>query len=311
MVEISGHADGAGNIYATLVDVKKASYVDGDEIELKGVIGNLTATTFDIGSQQVDFSEANLNATLQNGALVEIKSTSGFDAMSGALKANTVEVKNLNGREFEGQEGQELELEGLVSKIVANTSITVNGYTVLTGDTTPFTVGDKLEIKGQFDSNGDLTLTEYEQRISSDLEIDGYVTLNLGNQPNQVVLFGQSFVINNQSIMNDERDEGYTPVHYFSINDLSNGDRVEVRAYKNSNNAWIVTRLDRVNDAGDPQIIKGQITSTDGSTTMTIKDNFDIDLATNSVPLNGKTAGDEVEVEVTVSGNTLIATAIN
>ena len=312
VVEISGYADGLGNIYATLVDVKKLAYAAGDEIELKGVISNLTtATTFTIASQLVDFTSANINAPLQNGALVEIKSTTGFNA--GTLIANRIEVKNINGTEFDGEDGQEIELEGLVTTVdLDNNLIIVNGYTVIVDNPSLFNVGSRIEVKGQFNGDGKLVLKEYESRISSDLEINGLITMDLGNQPNQIVLFNRSFIINNQTIMNDDRDDlGTPPDHYFGISDLNTGNRVEVRAYLNGNNALIVTRLDRINNANpisEPYTIKGIISATDSTTYLTIKDNFTIDISAVAGQLAGKGVNDEVEAEVDAS---MVAIAIH
>ncbi|MDH5301536.1 MAG: DUF5666 domain-containing protein [Gammaproteobacteria bacterium] len=316
VVEVSGYADGLGNIHATLVEVKSASYTAGEEIELKGTVSLLspTAKTFSIGSQTISYGGIG-NVTLQDGALVEVKSTSGFSG--GVLIANRIEVKSASGREFEGKDGQELELEGIISAVSvspAPPSFTVNGYTVLVQDTTPYTVGARIEVKGKFDGNGNLVLESAEQHIEADLDINGRVALN-SSIPSAITVFGKDFIINNQTIMNDNRDQGgYTPEHYFDIKKLGNDDRVELSAYQQPSGSWIVTRLDRINDSADPLLIHGIITATNDPitpTTLTIKNSFVIDISTVAAQLSGKTVGDEIKVEINVVGNNLVATAIH
>ncbi len=78
IVEVSGFSDGSGTIYATRIELKAQNWLAGEPLEVKGVVSNLTSTTFDIGSLTIDFSQ---NPDLPDGApqegwYVEVKGNS-------------------------------------------------------------------------------------------------------------------------------------------------------------------------------------------------------------------------------------------
>src|SRR3569832_2097765 len=54
IVEVSGYASSGGAITATRIEVKAAAQTAGREIEVKGIVSNLTATTFTLGALTVD-----------------------------------------------------------------------------------------------------------------------------------------------------------------------------------------------------------------------------------------------------------------
>ena len=140
IVEVSGLPDATGKIVATHIE-KHSNYVAGTEIEVKGMIANLTATTFTIGTLTVDYSlvlPQDRPATLSNGLFVEVKANTLPDPITGVLTATKVEVED----EDEGAvEGNELDLEGFVTDFVSATEFKVNGQAVTTNFQTSYEHG--------------------------------------------------------------------------------------------------------------------------------------------------------------------------
>ena len=107
IVEVSGFSSGDGTVYATRLEVKLAAH-SGEEIELNGIITNLTDTTFDLGGLTVDFSTAMFDdhipdSTLSEGLYVEVKSIAGF--VDGDLIASEIELEDDGDMDLDGDDG--------------------------------------------------------------------------------------------------------------------------------------------------------------------------------------------------------------
>ena len=61
IVEVSGYASGEGEIWATRVEIKKAELEYGDEMEVKGLVSNLTDSTFEIGDLTIEYENSMLH----------------------------------------------------------------------------------------------------------------------------------------------------------------------------------------------------------------------------------------------------------
>ncbi|HKZ71445.1 MAG TPA: DUF5666 domain-containing protein [Nitrospirota bacterium] len=177
LVEVSGFTDSSKVIHATYIKVKAASFTQGTEIEIKGVISNLNTPlgTFAIGSLTVDYSSATfedmLESDLAKDLFVEVKSTQGI--VDGVLVASKVEsedeIFNISG----GEEGENVEIEGFVTGPLSDNEFEVNGQPVrITSDTkcegnncpaviqTAIDSGARLEVEGTVDANGVLVAQE-------------------------------------------------------------------------------------------------------------------------------------------------------
>ena len=89
VVEVSGPTNFDGSIQATFIEKKADDLTDfiktGNELEVKGVVAGLTATTFLVNDLTVDFSNVTpRNGTLANGLSVEVK---GTDLLGNTLPA--------------------------------------------------------------------------------------------------------------------------------------------------------------------------------------------------------------------------------
>lgn len=251
IVEVHGYSDGTGNILATGIETKNAA----TDIEVKGLISNLNSNlmTFNLGSLLVDYSSAaDVAANLADDLYVEVKTQ---DPLSGlTLIASKVEIEEDGSLDIDGEEGEDLEVQGVVSNITA-TSFDFNGTTVLfasleTGD--DFDVESLVEgmiitVEGYIDANGNFVVEEIEEDHASENEAEGLVT---GTTDTTITVSVNSvdmtFTVNNETRMIDEQDEGVTPVFYFSLTDIAIGDFVEIDYYTDDiSGNKIATKIER------------------------------------------------------------------
>lgn len=276
IVEVSGHNSGDGNIYATRIEVKKASYSVGEDIEVTGAVKSVTETTFKIGSLTVDYSGAEFdgipNNTIADGLFVEVKSKQGFNGLS-ELIADKVELEGDGTKKFEVEKGKELELEGVISQLDSDAgTFILNGQLVQISNSTlsQFENGQKVKVDGYIDDNGNLVVseTEVETKSESTIRAAGFVE-SVNTSANTLVLFGQTVQLGTMTSMNDERDEGR--VRQFTINNIQQGDFLEVSAYRGDNNVWQATKLERDNPEDNNEVeLRGIIDSVTNTTIVVV-----------------------------------------
>jgi hypothetical protein len=255
IVEISGYTSGDGNITATYVEVKAASF-SGEEMEVKGLVSNLneTAMTFEIGSLLVDYGSAELDLSgisLANGLYVEVKTVS---ALSGnTMTASKLEIEGDGDIDIDVEEGSEIEIKGPISEIGAD-YIVINGQTIyftasieaengLSFDT--LSVDMVLEVDAYMDGDGRLVAMEIESEQEDDFSIRAHVE-SVDTVNKTITILGQTIAVNSVTMMKDERD--LSPVRYFSLSDLSNGDWVKVKFYRDDTQGLVATYLERDDD---------------------------------------------------------------
>ncbi len=150
VVEVSGFVDGAGVIQATRIE-KKEDFVDGvSELELKGIVSDLSGTTFTLGSFTVDFSAADLShlpgGVISNGLQVEVKGT-----LSGStINATDIEQED----DLFSDDEDKVSLEGVIGNFISNADFTIAGQSVNASSAelkpVDLTLGDgvKVEVEG-------------------------------------------------------------------------------------------------------------------------------------------------------------------
>ena len=315
VVEVSGFSSGDGNVYATRIEVKLAIH-SGEEIEVKGIITNLTDTRFDLGGLTVDFSIAMFDdnipgGTLIEGLYVEIKSTDGFNG-SGELIASEVELEDDGDMDLEGDEGDEVELHGVVTAVNSDTTFEIGGHTVIITDFTSFEhgtadniiVGVSLEVEGALNAFDELVADEIELGIDDDIEMQGSLE-GVNVPPGTVTLFGKTIYVNASTLLLDEQDEGgLVPEHFFGLDDLNIGDKVEIDAYVEPDSGNLVAaKLERDDDDGGEDELEGPVESIPDANTLVI--------AGVTVDVSGITdlpviaVGDEVEVAGSYDGTSI------
>jgi len=259
IVEVSGYPDGNGNILASFIELKAkdmASY--GDDMEVKGIIKNLskttTALTFDLGSQTIDAtaiaSVIDLGMPLADGLYVEVKSKTGFDASTGFLIASKIELENGGDYGIDGEHGEEMEVEGLITAIDTDKgSIEVNGKTILlpaNTDLSQFTVGELIKIEFSIDADGNAVMNKIEKEDAHDDDEDFSIKAYIDSiDPDNATITVDGKVIKVDkfnAIMIDNSDD---PEKYFSINTLAVGDFVELEVYIDVDGNYIAIKVER------------------------------------------------------------------
>jgi len=255
IVEVSGFPDGTGNIVATRIESKNAA----EDVEVKGTVAALDETqkTFKLGELTVDYSSAaEVPANLSNGSFVEVKTetTLSGDLTNGfVLSASKVETED-NDSDIDGDEGEEITMQGVVSG-VDDAGFSFNGTRFEFSsididddfDVTTLVDGATITVEGYIDANGNFIVEEIEDEHESENEDEGLVTAVTESTITISVSANveKTFSVNNNTRMIDEQDEGVTPLHYFSLADVSVGDYVEIESFVDDSAINIATELKR------------------------------------------------------------------
>jgi len=265
VAEVSGYSSGEGNIFATRIELKSAVH-HGQEIEVKGLVSNLTATTFEIGNLVVDYSGAALevpNGTLQSDLYVEVKSTAGIDPQTGHLLASEVEIEEDGDMDFDGDEGDDVVIKGIVTSVNPPAEFEIDGRSIIITATTDFEHGDasdiitgvQVEAEGSLDDSGALLAREVEFEEDSNIEINGILEGVSGTGLNgTVTVFGQTVKVTTETIMIDGRDQA--PEHFFSLDDLVPAhDYLEIDLHRDPVSRELVAdKLERDDDSGSEEL---------------------------------------------------------
>ena len=167
IVEVSGYASGNGEFWATRLEFKLAS-ADDEDWEVEGEIQSSYEGGFMIGTLNIVYDTtkfSQLMPQLVDGAYVEVESYND-DLTDGELTADEIEIKHSSGKTFDyDEDDQELEIEGIVTAIVSETEVEINGTTVLLdqlNSTVNLSVGDKVEAEIEVDDSGNFYAIELE-----------------------------------------------------------------------------------------------------------------------------------------------------
>ncbi len=254
IVEVSGFSDGLGLISATRIETKDM----GAEIEVKGLVSSLNPATqsFRLGELTVNYSQASeVPANLVNGLYVEAKTNqvlSGDLATGFVMIASKIEVEDDGDIEIEGESGEDIKVQGMVSDIT-NTSFRFNGMLVEFAsleidddfDIKAMTEGMLITVEGYFNASGQFVVKEIEDEHESEFEVSGTV-VSTTDTTISIVVGNQvmTFEVNNSTRMLDEQDS--TQLHYFGLTNVSSGEYVEIKYYIDANTGAVVaTELER------------------------------------------------------------------
>jgi len=265
IVEVSGHSTGTGSITATRLEVKAidlASYLSEhpEGIEVKGLVtGHVAADQiFSIGSLTVNYGGAELDdlpTGISDNIYVEVKSIEGIN-ISNQLVASKVELEDGGSIDLEGDDGDEYELKGEINAISIS-SITVNGHLFLItidtvfedGSLSDLAVGDIVEVEAYFNSTGELIAKEIEPEDDAiSTEISGSVASVQvdGNNLGTITLVDASIIlVNNETIMVDEQDDGMMPNLLFNLTDIAANDYLEIHVTSNDDGTFTAVKIER------------------------------------------------------------------
>jgi len=230
IVEVSGFFTSGGDTEATRIEKKPA----GTQIEVHGIVSGHNAANFmfAINGLQVDYSSAILNDfpsnQISDGDFVEAKGNS--IGTGGELVADIVELENAG---IDGNEGDHVEVEGLITRFGSETDFDVAGIPVTTNGATVFVGGVaadlglnvKVEVEGELDANNVLVADKVDIRrgkvVRSVAVVDSVDAAN-----NSLVMLGITFTIDELTRLEDKSDADIRPL---TINDLNAGDYLEIR----------------------------------------------------------------------------------
>ncbi len=325
IIEVSGYASADGSVLATRLEVKSVAKVSGAEMEVKGSISALDETnqTFSIGTMTVDYSSASLgldNGTisLANDLLVVIKSTQ--DIANNILVADSVSLED-GGRKAINYDANAdtVKLEGVITQVISATEIEVNGNTVLLTNSPKFVHGSastaaqgmKVTVKGHVNIDGVLIAEKVTFKPSGDLSLAGKISAT-DIAANSITVFGVTIMLNNSTLMNDDRDAsslsvGEENVKYkFSADDLAIGDWVELRAYSNTTGSFTATKMRRATvDVNTLEKLEGKLVFNSVDTIYSIASiPLDLFSATQLTPADGM----KVELKGSYSNDIFVAT---
>jgi hypothetical protein len=258
VVEVSGYPDAKGNILATYIELKAATAdLYDDDMEVKGIITNLNDTvdslTFDLGGLTVDATSIALvlEFPLANDLYVEVKSKEGFDALTGSLVASKIELEDEGHYGVSGDDGDEMEIEGVITKID-----TVNGIIELNGqvinipagmDISSFAVDDLVEIEVRVAVDGSLIAEEIEAEDAHDDDEDFTIeALVEAIDAVNGTITADGKVISIDKLNAIMIDHGEMHEKYFSIDSLAVGDWVELEVYIDDAGNYVAIKVERI-----------------------------------------------------------------
>ncbi len=251
VVEVSGFRDTTGVVRATRIECKAA----GGEFEVTGTVAALDTNQrrFQISALTVDYSQAQLQnfpgGQPANGQSVEAKGTA---VIAGVLTATRVEFKSPT---IPVNNGDRVELEGLITRFGSAADFDVAGQPVATTSATRFEdcpapfnppLNIKVEVEGTL-NNGVINAEEVECRIGTDLRVTASVDA-VSTATNTLTVLGISITVSAATRFEDKSGADLSP---FRLSDLRVGDFVEVRggpgATANSIAAVLLEREDPEN----------------------------------------------------------------
>jgi hypothetical protein len=258
VIEVSGLVAADGVINATRIERSAAA----GELEVRGTVSGLDASAqrFDLNALEVDYSSAQLEdfpaGGPANGDLVEVHGT--LDA-GGTLIATRVERED---RALSGDEDDEADLEGLITRFVSATDFDVADQPVTTNASTEFrdgtaadlALGANVEVEGEFDASGRVVADKIEFRRSANAEVRIEAPVDeVDSAAGTLIVLGVTVHVNAVTRFEDQSD---ADLPRFGIGDLRAGDFVEIRAFDDGG-TLIATRLER-DDPEDQVEVRGR-----------------------------------------------------
>jgi hypothetical protein len=316
-IEVSGFVTADGAVQATRIESKAAQ----GNVEVKGRISALdtAARTFVLGSLTVSYATAQLedfpSGQPADGDPVEVH---GSIDGTGTLVATRVEREDFTS----GDDDDDGDFEGLVTRFVSPTDFDVAGQRVTTSASTVFEGGTAadlalnvaVEVEGSFDASGVLVASEVEFRHESDTEVEGRVeAVDVG--AGTLTVLGITFRVTGVTRFEDHSE---SDLDRFGLADIAVGDFVEVDAYQDDT-GFVATKVER-DDADDdevklegraenvapPDLTIGGVKVTTDANTQFRNDNGDS--ISSATFFAAAASGAVVEVRGTLVGDTVLAT---
>lgn len=275
VVQISGARDAQGIIRANSLTLQQTQFITGSSSQLiEGRISQLdqAAQTLVINGLSIDYSQVALSSLPTVNQYVQVKSQQALQ--NGFLKAKSLVLT----QEFlQFNEGEEAELEGLVTALISTSRFAINGQLVVTTANTEFENSSPTDLKlnalveaeGRINQQGELVAEEISVRQASSAqtrELEGQVSAIDYNAQTFKVLENTLIVDSSTSILHKTADQETS----LRFTDLQVNDHLEIKARQLADGRLLALRIERdLEDIDSPDVeIKGitqQINPTQGS----------------------------------------------
>lgn len=261
VVEVSGFVGQGDRLRATRIERKSRFRPGVTEVELRGRVRNLGATSFTIGSLTVDFSNADFDNidgdVLEEGMFVEVDGTLSGDTIS----ATDIDQEDGAGSGERFAEGDDVRLQGSVTRYVSNSDFRVNGVQVNASDAT-FTPADLtlidgavVQINGTWD--GSVLNADSVEARRGRIKIEARVA-SVNPDTDEISLQLFSGTVDVRVDARTKLDDDTDRVDRLTFGDLRSGDFLEVEAYQ-LDGALIATLIDR--EDPDDDVIRAPVES--------------------------------------------------
>jgi hypothetical protein len=217
------------------------------QLEVKGVVSNLTASTFTINGLTVNMAgiaAGNRPTGLADGMTVE---ASGKSFANGILTADQLRDRDRDRISY--PDGDGLEVEGYVSDFVSIANFKVSGQvvnaenaTIKNGTAADIRNALKVEAEGTM-LNGVLVAKVLVIKLQANVRVDAGLQA-VDTALNSITVLGQAINVNADTTMVDRIASADQPA-VIALSSLNPADRLEVKAYKDTAGALVATRVER------------------------------------------------------------------
>jgi hypothetical protein len=249
LVGVSGFPSQNGLEATRIEDVSNQVGVGGGQLddEVKGFVSNLVPGQFNINGLTVFYDNNDLDSedfgsqSLAEGDFVEVHgnalSQTEIDATRIELEDDFVDDDFNSG---------EIEIEGMIQKVAAGV-IVINGIEMRVNDTTPFSEGLRVEIKGRLQSDGSIVITRLQDESEDTVRTEDIAVS--ANGTSFITRLGLTITPSDRSRLEDDtiNDDDNLSISAFLGN--VNGKRIEARGFPlNGDTAWTRLEIEDNND---------------------------------------------------------------
>ncbi len=235
-VEVYGFVNANdGSLQASRIEVESET---PERYRLSGIVTDLSATSFLLGSALINHASASKSANLQNGQLVRVELLT--TQQDGAWVATEIKLDDYSN---ELEDDDEAEIEGAITSFTSGTSFSVNGIPVDASRITPpagLALGVRVEVEGAI-SSGVVIAAEIDIKTDDEVESQAF---EFHGAISALDTTAQTFVIRGYTV----RYNGSTTFEP-SGTTLADGLYVEVKAELQANGDLLATRVEvKTND---------------------------------------------------------------
>ncbi|MGH9205073.1 MAG: DUF5666 domain-containing protein, partial [Acidimicrobiales bacterium] len=260
-IQVDGFIDAGGAIAATRIERGDAS----SPLQVLGVVASLnsSAHTFMIKALTVNYSSATLTGFTggapSDGDLIEVQGTT-FDAVTTTLTATEVTRQLTDQEEMGGNNNDELEREGLITRFASASDFDVAGKPVTTTSSTEYRNGSaadlalnvKVQVEGTLNSSNVLVADVVEFEHNGNIELQSQVS-QVDAAAGTLTVLGVPVAVTATTRFEDESSAA---VSMFKLSDVNVGDTLKVYGFESPAGSGhvVATRLERQSPTTTVQI---------------------------------------------------------